>query len=70
MNTHKIPEITLTKINNLNKKFLWNASNNTNKKSYISWNMVCRPKNFQFFPPYCPASPDGSNKYINSNLYG
>lgn len=44
MNTHKIPEITLQKINSLNKKFLWNASNNTKRKSYISWDTVRRPK--------------------------
>lgn len=46
MNMHKIPEITLQKINNINKKFLWIAYNNTKRKSYINWNTICKLKNY------------------------
>lgn len=44
MNTHKIPEITLNKINSISKHFLWNASAQTNKKSPINWDYICNPK--------------------------
>lgn len=46
MSTHKIPRITLNKIDTCLKKFLWNASNNSNKKSPIKWEKVCTPKEF------------------------
>lgn len=35
MNTHTIPLVTINRINTITKKFLWNASNTTHKKSPI-----------------------------------
>lgn len=46
MNTHKIPAITLNKINSINKKFLWNASTESNKKGPLNWDKICTPKNY------------------------
>lgn len=44
MTTHKIPNITINKINSINKFFLWNASNNTHRKGPINWNTISSPK--------------------------
>lgn len=44
MSTHKIPLITLKKIESINKKFQWNSTSNTNKKSPIKWDVICTPK--------------------------
>lgn len=46
MNIYKLPKITINKINNINKKNLWNATKTTNKKSFLNWNMICQPKAF------------------------
>lgn len=45
MNVHKIPAVTLNKLNSISKKFLWNAINNTTKKSPIKWQYVNYPRN-------------------------
>lgn len=45
MNVHKIPSITIHKINSIPKFFLWNASSNTNKKSPINWHYLHLHKN-------------------------
>lgn len=44
MSTHIIPLITMNKINSINKKFMWNSSNKTNKRSLIKWDTICTPK--------------------------
>lgn len=44
MTTHKIPNLTINKTNSINKRFLWNASINTNRKSHINWDTVSSPK--------------------------
>lgn len=46
MNTHKIPFITINKLNSLCKKFLWNANTNSTKKSPISWQNLSYHKNY------------------------
>lgn len=47
MSTHKMPAITTNKSNSLNKKFLWNASDKTNKKSPIKWDIICTPTRYR-----------------------
>lgn len=45
MNVHKIPDITLNRLNSISKRFLWNGNSNTNKKSPIKWETLNYPKN-------------------------
>lgn len=37
MNVHKIPNITINRLTSIAKKFLWNATSQSNKKSPINW---------------------------------
>lgn len=45
MNVHKIPNITINKLNSIAKKFLWNASTQSNKKSPLNWKTITYHKN-------------------------
>lgn len=44
MSIAKLPQACITKLNSLNKQFLWNATRNGTKRGRVRWATVCTPK--------------------------